>query len=514
MYQPACDLPERGYFFRPTLFTNVAQSHRIAREEIFGPVLSVLTFRTPGGGGREGEQHAVRPVRRGLDRQGQADPVHGQADEGRRRLGEHVQPLRPDLAVRRLQGVRLRARGRHARPPRLRPARGPRHGASTSPMAAPRDRIDVRKTYKLYIGGAFPRSESGRSYVGRRPRTASRSPTPVRASRKDLRDAVRAARKAVPGVGRQDRDEPRPGPVSRRRADGGPARPVRRRGRRGRGPAGRPRPRRSSTARSIAGSGTPAGPTRSPRCSARRTRSRRRTSTSRSPSRPASSGSSRRRRRRCSGSSRGSRRRSSRGNAVVVLASETRPLPAITLSEVLATSDVPGGVVNVLTGRKRELVPVLAAHVDVDALDVWGVPADLRTEVELLAAEDIKRSPGDPRRHRREVRLARRPRRRAARVDRRLPRDEDRLAPDRDLTRAGLARSAAAVLPATSAASPTSSDQTGPSRASTASAPSGMIVPPPTFRRSTRSIRTALRNDGFRMAETTASAPAARTTTP
>jgi aldehyde dehydrogenase (NAD+) len=47
MYQPACDLPDRGYFFRPTLFTGVAQSHRIAREEIFGPVLSVLTFRTP-----------------------------------------------------------------------------------------------------------------------------------------------------------------------------------------------------------------------------------------------------------------------------------------------------------------------------------------------------------------------------------------------------------------------------------------------------------------------------------
>jgi aldehyde dehydrogenase (NAD+) len=47
LYQPACDLPERGYFFRPTLFTNVAQSHRIAREEIFGPVLATLTFRTP-----------------------------------------------------------------------------------------------------------------------------------------------------------------------------------------------------------------------------------------------------------------------------------------------------------------------------------------------------------------------------------------------------------------------------------------------------------------------------------
>src|SRR4029450_890079 len=46
-YQPACDLPARGYFFRPTLFTNVAQSHRIANEEIFGPVLAVMTFRTP-----------------------------------------------------------------------------------------------------------------------------------------------------------------------------------------------------------------------------------------------------------------------------------------------------------------------------------------------------------------------------------------------------------------------------------------------------------------------------------
>ncbi|HYM82765.1 MAG TPA: aldehyde dehydrogenase family protein, partial [Candidatus Dormibacteraeota bacterium] len=47
LYQPACDLPERGFFFRPTLFTNVGLSHRLAREEIFGPVLSVLTFRTP-----------------------------------------------------------------------------------------------------------------------------------------------------------------------------------------------------------------------------------------------------------------------------------------------------------------------------------------------------------------------------------------------------------------------------------------------------------------------------------
>jgi acyl-CoA reductase-like NAD-dependent aldehyde dehydrogenase len=47
MYQPPCELPERGFWFAPTLFTGVSQSHRIAREEIFGPVLSILTFRTP-----------------------------------------------------------------------------------------------------------------------------------------------------------------------------------------------------------------------------------------------------------------------------------------------------------------------------------------------------------------------------------------------------------------------------------------------------------------------------------
>ena len=47
IYQPPCDLPERGFWFRPTLFTGVSQSHRIAQEEIFGPVLSILTFRTP-----------------------------------------------------------------------------------------------------------------------------------------------------------------------------------------------------------------------------------------------------------------------------------------------------------------------------------------------------------------------------------------------------------------------------------------------------------------------------------
>jgi acyl-CoA reductase-like NAD-dependent aldehyde dehydrogenase len=79
------------------------------------------------------------------------------------------------------------------------------------------------------------------------------------------------------------------------------------------------------------------------------------------------------------------------GNAVVAIASERSPLPAVSLGEVLATSDVPGGVVNLLTGRVRELVPWLAGHMDVNAIDVTGVPADLLPEVEELAAENVKR---------------------------------------------------------------------------------------------------------------------------
>src|SRR5436309_301854 len=70
------------------------------------------------------------------------------------------------------------------------------------------------------------------------------------------------------------------------------------------------------------------------------------------------------------------------GNTAVVLASERKPLPAVTLCEVLATSDVPGGVVNVLTGLKKELVPWLASHMDVNAIDITGVPEHLVPEVE------------------------------------------------------------------------------------------------------------------------------------
>jgi acyl-CoA reductase-like NAD-dependent aldehyde dehydrogenase len=79
------------------------------------------------------------------------------------------------------------------------------------------------------------------------------------------------------------------------------------------------------------------------------------------------------------------------GNAAVVIASENAPLPAVTLTEVLATSDVPGGVINVLTGFTRELVPWLAGHMDVNAIDITGVPEDMRADVEVQSAENVKR---------------------------------------------------------------------------------------------------------------------------
>jgi acyl-CoA reductase-like NAD-dependent aldehyde dehydrogenase len=78
------------------------------------------------------------------------------------------------------------------------------------------------------------------------------------------------------------------------------------------------------------------------------------------------------------------------GNAVVALASETHPLAAVELAEAIATSDVPGGAVNLLTGRRAELAPWLAAHMDVNAIDVTGANG-LRADLERAAAENVKR---------------------------------------------------------------------------------------------------------------------------
>ena len=80
------------------------------------------------------------------------------------------------------------------------------------------------------------------------------------------------------------------------------------------------------------------------------------------------------------------------GNTVVVLASELRPLPAVTLSEVLATSDVPGGVVNVLTGRTDEVAPWLASHMDVNAhRPRRGRRTATVTDLQVAAADNLKR---------------------------------------------------------------------------------------------------------------------------
>jgi acyl-CoA reductase-like NAD-dependent aldehyde dehydrogenase len=260
---------------------------------------------------------------------------------------------------------------------------------STKAIATVPARVEVRKTYKLYIGGQFPRSESGRSYVVV---AADGAPlaNAVRSSKKDLRDAVRAARGAFEGWA--DRTAMNRGQVLYRVAE-------LMEGRRDQFVAevAQAEGLRADKAREVVnrsidrwvwyagwadkiaqvlGSSNPVAsdffnftipePTGVVGVVAPETSSLLGLVSRLAPPLVA-------------------------GNSVVVLASESRPLPVITLTEVLATSDVPAGVVNVLTGRKRELVPVLAAHVDVDALDVWGVPDELRVDVELAAAESVMR---------------------------------------------------------------------------------------------------------------------------
>jgi acyl-CoA reductase-like NAD-dependent aldehyde dehydrogenase len=281
--------------------------------------------------------------------------------------------------------------------PARRPVSSGRNGTSRAVAAkagraavtAAPARVEVRKTYKLYIGGAFPRTESGRSYL-----VSGADGAPLanacRASRKDLRDAVRAARKAFEGW--SAKTAMNRGQVLYRVAE-------LMEGRREQFVAEvsvaeglRPEAARVVVDRAIdrwvwyagwadkigqiLGSSNPVAapyfnftipePTGVVGVVAPETSSLLGLISRLAP--PLVT-----------------------GNTVVLLASETRPLPAITLTEVLATSDVPGGVVNVLTGHKGELIPVLAAHADVDALDTWGVPDDLRVAVEESAAEDIKR---------------------------------------------------------------------------------------------------------------------------
>jgi acyl-CoA reductase-like NAD-dependent aldehyde dehydrogenase len=82
------------------------------------------------------------------------------------------------------------------------------------------------------------------------------------------------------------------------------------------------------------------------------------------------------------------------GNTAVVLASERWPMPAITFSEALATADVPGGVVNILTGPKAKLIPVIAAHMDVNAIDAFGHDRADSAQIDEHAAHSVKRVVG------------------------------------------------------------------------------------------------------------------------
>ncbi len=79
------------------------------------------------------------------------------------------------------------------------------------------------------------------------------------------------------------------------------------------------------------------------------------------------------------------------GNTAVVVASARSPLPALSLGEVLATSDLPGGVVNILSGKTAEIAAPLASHQDVNGIDLTGADADLAKELEIAAADNLKR---------------------------------------------------------------------------------------------------------------------------
>jgi acyl-CoA reductase-like NAD-dependent aldehyde dehydrogenase len=234
-------------------------------------------------------------------------------------------------------------------------------------------RIAVRKTYKLYIGGSFPRSESGRTYEAEGQNVA-------RASRKDARDAVKAARGALPkwaGATPYNR-----GQVLYRLAEMMEARSTDL----ARACSGRREVERAidrvvwyagwadKLPQVLGGANPVAGPYFNftvPEPTG--------VVAILAPETPALDGLV------------------SRiapvivsGNAAVVVASETSPLAALELAEAIATSDLPGGVVNLLTGFRAELGPILASHMDVNAIDLTGAGAET-TELEVLAADNVKR---------------------------------------------------------------------------------------------------------------------------
>lgn len=268
----------------------------------------------------------------------------------------------------------------------------------TGTLAGVTDRLDVRKTYKLFIGGAFPRSESGRTFPvdGRDGATLANAPL---GSRKDLRDAVASARSAQSGwAGRTAYNRAQILYRIAEMLDGRRAQFVDELARSVRTTDIEPDAEVATSVdrwvwyagwadkiAQVAGGANPvAGPYFNlsvPEPSG--------VVVVVAPDEPPLLGLV------------------SRlapvivsGNTAVVVASETAPLPALTFTEVLATSDLPGGVVNLLTGRRDELVPPAAGHRDIDVLDLCGVDdPELRTDAERAAADSVTRlvrsRPGD-----------------------------------------------------------------------------------------------------------------------
>jgi acyl-CoA reductase-like NAD-dependent aldehyde dehydrogenase len=251
-------------------------------------------------------------------------------------------------------------------------------------------RLGVRKTYKLFIGGKFPRSESGRSYPVQAPGGGLLAHA-ARASRKDARDAVLAARSAFSGwsgATAYNRGqvlyrvaEMLEGRAAQFAAEVAAAEGLKARDAQARVTAAIDRwvwyAGWTDKVAQVAGAANPVAgpyfnfslpePTGVVAVVA-----------------PAQSS--------LLGLVSVVAPVIATGNTAVVIASQDRPLPAITLAEVLATSDLPGGVVNLLTGHTAELAPVLAAHMDVDAIDLSGAgPAAAAGELERMAADNVKR---------------------------------------------------------------------------------------------------------------------------
>jgi len=249
------------------------------------------------------------------------------------------------------------------------------------------DRVDVRKTYKLFLGGEFPRSESGRSYEVMDSK-GDWLANAARASRKDLRDAVKVARSAWgkwAGATAYNR-----GQVLYRIAEMMETRRAElvsevaaAEGKRG---ASKQVDESIDTwvwyagladkLRQIMGGLNPvAGPYFNLTA----------------PEPTGVCGIIARDARSLGGLVDRIAPALCGGNVVVALASEPHPLPAIALAECLATSDVPKGVVNILTGHTAELTPWLASHGDVDALDVTGLGAEQLADAERAGADNVKR---------------------------------------------------------------------------------------------------------------------------